>query len=66
MLVGGLVSCVALLAASWPYMSRMLGNSAGDVSQYLTDVAEVKPFRLTVRERGTIDSLKSANIYECH
>ena len=39
--------------------SRIFGDSAVDAGQFLTDVAAQGPFRITVRESGEVDSLKS-------
>lgn len=42
-----------------PLPSVLFGSSASDTSQYLTDVAVRGPFRVTVRERGEVDSMES-------
>lgn len=47
--------------AAWAQFGAGRGNSGAD-ARYLTDVAAKKPFKLNVRERGTVDSLKSVTL----
>ena len=56
-----LLACGAVGYYAWPALSST-GGSAADNSGFLTAVATREPFRLTVRERGTLDSLKSASL----
>lgn len=58
---GGLVAAgvVTIPSAISKYFS---GSDSGVSKRFLTDIAARKTFRLTVRERGTVDSLKSATV----
>lgn len=47
--------------ATWAKFGSV-GGSSGAASRYLTDVVAKKPFKLNVRERGTVDSLKSVTL----
>lgn len=60
--VGGGLMVAGVIELPSAVSKAVFGDGTAASSKYLTDVAARKTFRLTVRERGTVDSLKSATI----
>ncbi len=43
-------------------LQELFGSRSSDTARFLTEVARERPFRLTVRERGEVDSLRNVTL----
>ncbi|HEX6984050.1 MAG TPA: efflux RND transporter periplasmic adaptor subunit, partial [Planctomycetaceae bacterium] len=62
MAVGGVLVAAGVVSLPSAVTRDLFGGRAAATTRYLTDVVKRAPFRLTVRERGTVDSLKSVTL----
>jgi HlyD family secretion protein len=60
--VGGVLVSAGIVSIPSGLSERVFGKSNSANARYLLDTVALKPFRLTVRERGTVGSVKSVTL----
>lgn len=62
LVVGGVLAAAGIVPIPDAISKKFAGSGSSATTKYLLDTAARGPFRITVRERGTVDSLKSVTL----